>query len=98
MDIATVETPLPSEAFYVYPIYPNPFNPLAKLKFDLQYSGTVHIVICDIMGRIILSDQMKLDAGIHQFEWNASKFSSGIYFIRLSYGAYLKTQKALLVK
>ena len=98
MDIATVETPLPSEAFYVYPIYPNPFNPLAKLKFDLQYSGTVDIVICDIMGRIILSDQMKLDAGIHQFEWNASKFSSGIYFIRLSYGAYLETQKALLVK
>ena len=54
--------------------------------------------ISDIIGRIVLSDKMELSAGTHQFEWDASKLSSGIYFIRLSYGTHIKTQKALLVK
>ena len=98
IDNANIDTPLPSEDFYVHPIFPNPFNPLANIKVDLNYSGIIDIVISDIIGRIVLSDKMELSAGTHQFEWDASKLSSGIYFIRLSYGTHIKTQKALLVK
>ena len=82
----------------MHPIFPNPFNPLANIKVDINYSGIIDIVISDIIGRIVLSYKMEVSAGTHQFEWDASKFSSGIYFVRLSYGTHIKTQKALLVK
>ena len=69
-----------------------------SIKKELDFGKDVDIVISDIIGRIVLSDKMELSAGTHQFEWDASKLSSGIYFIRLSYGTHIKTQKALLVK
>jgi hypothetical protein len=63
--------------------YPNPFNPLTKLNFQLPADGQVKIVVYDIMGRevALLVDQ-KLTKGTHTFSWDASGLSSGMYFCR----------------
>ena len=55
--------------------------------------------IYDINGRKIetLLDKF-MSNGIHKFNWNASKYSSGVYFVKLSDGKSLLTQKLMLMK
>jgi len=98
IDLVNNEPQLPEKDFYLHPIYPNPFNPLATVKFDLVHSGILDISIYNILGNVIVSDQMQMNAGTHQFQWNASNSPSGVYFIRLGYGTDFRMEKALLVK
>ena len=42
----------PSE-FTLYPAYPNPFNPVTSLRYDLTEDAQVNITIYDMMGRIV---------------------------------------------
>ena len=37
-------------------------------------------------------------AGFHSVKWDASKFSSGIYFLNMSAGEFAKTKKMVLIK
>lgn len=69
--------------FGVSPNYPNPFNPLTKIDFQLPTDGQVKIMVYDIMGREVatLVDQ-KLSKGTHTFSWDASGVASGMYFCR----------------
>jgi hypothetical protein len=55
--------------------------------------------IFDITGRVVetLLNE-KLITGEHEVVWNASGFSSGIYFVRLQSGTVVQTQKIVLVK
>ena len=36
--------------------------------------------------------------GYHTINWNASEQSSGMYFVRMIAGEYMKTQKLMLIK
>jgi hypothetical protein len=40
----------------------------------------------------------KVNMGMHSFEWNASDFSSGIYFCRLETSSGSETKKMILLK
>jgi hypothetical protein len=80
-------------------VYPNPFNPMTNINFQLEKSNFTEIKIYDINGReveIIFSDV--LQSGIFNFEWTASNLPSGMYLIRVISGSYSKTIKAFLVK
>jgi hypothetical protein len=79
--------------------YPNPFNPVTSIKFSLPKSGIVKLEIIDVTGKIV--DNLvneKLEAGTYSINWNADKFSSGIYFYRITAGDYYQTRKMILVK
>jgi hypothetical protein len=39
-----------------------------------------------------------MDAGYHSVDWNASDFSSGVYFYRIKSGTFAKTMKLILLK
>jgi len=39
-----------------------------------------------------------LDAGFHSYSWDASGYSSGIYFTRLKAGVFMDTKKMMLLK
>jgi hypothetical protein len=79
--------------------YPNPFNPTTNIKFDVAKYCNTEISVFDVMGRKIgtLVNQ-KLSPGSYEVEWNASTYSSGIYYIRMQSDNYIETQKALLIK
>ena len=72
------------EKFKLYPAYPNPFNPITTLKFDVPKS--VHVIpislsIFDITGRkveTLISE--KKSHGTVRTQWNAFGHSSGVYF------------------
>ena len=87
------------EKYNLYQSYPNPFNPKVTIKFDIAENSDVKLVIYDLLGREIttlVSD--KLNSGIYQIEWNASNYTSGIYFYRLKAGDYSSAKKMILVK
>jgi hypothetical protein len=92
--------------FILYQNYPNPFNPATVIKFDNPSASLVNLVIYDILGKeieILVNEE--LPAGSYEFSWNASSYSSGIYFYRIymqdlnGYGRnYSQVKKMILTK
>jgi flagellar hook assembly protein FlgD len=92
---------LPND-FVLHQSYPNPFNPITTIKFDIpsvRTHGNASVRIYDITGRLIeaLIDE-ELESGNHTIQWNATGFSSGVYFVRLQSDNYGQTQKLILMK
>lgn len=88
----------------LHPGYPNPFNPAVNITFDLPTASHVTLEIFNILGeRVITLLSENRSAGRHSLQWNgqntAGKFAgSNVYFIRLSAGHQLRTQKIILLK
>jgi photosystem II stability/assembly factor-like uncharacterized protein len=79
--------------------YPNPFNSVTKIQFDVPEKGNVKIVVYDISGKelnVILNE--RLQPGKYEVEWNASQYSSGMYFYRMQTENYIVTRKMILIK
>jgi hypothetical protein len=64
--------------------YPNPFNPSTAIRFEVPVKSRVMITIYDALGRRVqtLVDR-QLNPGVYTEYWNASAFSSGVYYYRL---------------
>ncbi len=79
--------------------YPNPFNPLTSIPFELPRPGHIKLEIFDAAGRHIttLLDEQR-PTGRHLAVFDGSRLSSGVYFYRLSAQSYSQTRKMLLVK
>jgi hypothetical protein len=79
--------------------YPNPFNAATTISFDIPFENKVTLSIYNMLGQRIenLVDGW-LSAGHHAVNWDASTYSSGVYFYRLQYGDYISTRKMNLVK
>ena len=91
---------LPSEVA-LYPAYPNPFNPVTTIAFDVpeNIQGVVSLQIFDITGRRVATlVDGRLLPGKYRMKWHAHKIASGMYFARLIVGAKIKTQKIILLK
>jgi hypothetical protein len=88
-------------SFMLHQNYPNPFNPATKIRFNLpeNSNGIVQLIIYDILGReISVLVNSILSPGTYEVVWNASGFSSGVYFYTLRTGDYSETKKMVLTK
>jgi len=93
--------PIPTSVS-LHPAYPNPFNPLTTLKYDIpdmSIAAKTYLSIFDIRGREIelLMNSYKTP-GSYNLNWNASEYSSGVYFAQLRFGNQVRTQKIILLK
>jgi hypothetical protein len=79
--------------------YPNPFNPSTTIRYEIPRQGHVTLKIYNIIGQEVetLIDEQR-NAGRGEVVWNASRFSSGVYFSRFRAGEFTKTMKLILVK
>ena len=77
-------------------IYPNPFSDYVYLKFSDRYSGSVSIIVYNIMGEVVLSQSISAPSYKLSFNAFADKMPSGFYVIQLS--ADEKVQTVKLVK
>jgi len=79
--------------------YPNPFNPTTQIKFSLPKASNVKLTIYDAIGKEVMTlvDQY-MDAGNYTADWNASKFSSGIYLYRIEADNFIQVKKMILIK
>ena len=85
--------------FEINQIYPNPFNPITTIRYGLNQNANIQVSIYDINGRLIttLINEFQI-TGYHFITWDASNFSSGIYFLNISAGEIAKTKKMVLIK
>jgi len=87
------------ESYSLEQNYPNPFNPATKIKFNIPRTSFVKITVFDITGRevsTLVNEQLM--PGTYETDWNASNYSSGVYFYRLQTENYTETKKMLLIK
>lgn len=87
------------EVFVLKQNYPNPFNPSTNIEFNIPKDEFVNLVVYDLMGEevVVLESGFK-KAGSHEYNFNASKLPSGVYFYTLNAGEYTSTMKMMLVK
>lgn len=70
--------------FYIEQNFPNPFNPSTKIRFSISKPGLVTLKVYDVLGREV-AETFKdyLEPGQYENTWNASRYASGIYFVKL---------------
>ncbi|CAN5429881.1 hypothetical protein BH10BAC5_BH10BAC5_17620 [soil metagenome] len=85
--------------YKLYNNYPNPFNPVTNLKFDIAKSSFVKIRVFDLTGKVVSELVNKyLVAGEYETAFNATDLSSGMYFYRLETEDFSETKKMFLIK
>jgi len=90
--------------YTLYPNYPNPFNPVTTLRYDLPEDAMVNITIYDMMGRQVKAlVNGSQTAGYKSIQWNATNslgepVSAGLYLYTIQAGDYTQTNKMVLLK
>jgi hypothetical protein len=85
--------------FVLHDNCPNPFNATTTISFDLPSAGCVNLDVYNLAGQKIATlINGNMDAGEHNVIWDASAFSSGIYFYRLTAGDKVFTRRMTLLK
>jgi len=80
-------------------LYPNPFNPVTTISFSVPISANVKIAAYDIVGNQVATIlNQTLPSGTQSVAWNAKNRPSGVYFVRMESGAFVRTQKIMLLK
>ena len=83
--------------FELYQNYPNPFNTKTVIKYSLLVDGHTELSIYNLLGhKVATIVSGRQPAGNYTVEWDASRFSSGIYLYRLSTDQGLTRAKKLL--
>jgi len=94
-------TPLPAD-FTLAQNFPNPFNPSTQIRFIVPATSdrmTVRLLIFDMLGRCV--DELvdgELNQGAHTVVWDASRFSSGVYYCKLVTPSGTQIRKMVLIK
>ncbi len=79
--------------------FPNPFNPVTKIRYQLPKESRVSIKLFDILGAEVkeLVNEQK-EAGVYEINLNASELPSGTYIYRIIAGDFVQTKKMILLK
>jgi hypothetical protein len=86
-------------AFALYNNFPNPFNPITKIRFDLPKKSFVKVIIYDIQGKEVgILINKEIQAGVYEYEFNGGNLTSGIYFYSFTAGDYVASKKMILLK
>ena len=80
--------------------YPNPFNPSTLIQFSLPEDvNNVTLTVYDGLGQKVAElVNGSMQAGYHQYQWNASNVASGLYIYQLRTEKFVSTKKMMLLK
>jgi hypothetical protein len=88
-----------AENFTLSQNYPNPFNPATRIEFSVPKASFVKLAVYDVTGRQVETlVSQNISAGTYKADWDASKYSSGVYFYSLTANGYTQTRRMLLIK
>lgn len=98
INVEKISSLIPDE-FILNQNYPNPFNPKTMISYSIPKSDFVTLKIYDALGRQIstLVNEFQTN-GSYEVSFDASKFSSGVYFYRLESNGSSITKNMILVK
>ncbi|MEE9167618.1 MAG: Ig-like domain-containing protein [Candidatus Neomarinimicrobiota bacterium] len=102
--VSIEESELIPETFALHENYPNPFNPVTSIRYELPEKSRIVITIHDILGKEIgtLVNTIQ-DAGYKSVIWDGTDefgrtVGTGIYLYQMKAGDYTQTKKMLLLK
>jgi len=90
--------------FALLPAYPNPFNPITTLRYDLPEDALVILTVYDMLGREITQlVNTTQEAGFKSAQWDATNsmgrpVSAGVYLYQIQAGKFVQTRKMVLLK
>ena len=95
--------PIPKQ-YALHPNFPNPFNPITKIRYELPKESDVRLAIFNLRGELIKwIVNNKQQPGYYECQWDGTNnfgqaVSSGIYLYRLQAGDFQQVRKCLIVK
>ena len=112
LEDATVEVRDPSAVPGLLPMtfslgncWPNPFNPMTTISYDLPKASRVNLRVFNIAGRLVrtLVNGEVVEAGRKEVVWrgrdgSGRQVASGTYFYRLDVGSFSETKRMVLIK
>ncbi len=103
-DVITVNLSIKTE-YKLSQNYPNPFNPTTQISFTLPQKSYVKLNVYNVLGKVVAElVNQKLDAGLYNYEFDASNLTSGVYFYAItalsesSANNFYKIRKMNLIK
>jgi hypothetical protein len=85
--------------FHLNEPYPNPFNPMVNIEFSIIEKSVIYLLVYDIKGTELETIYNGIRyPGIYKYSWNAEKYPSGTYFVKLKTESYEETKKIVLLK
>jgi predicted extracellular nuclease len=90
---------IPPNSFRLNPAYPNPFNPVTQLAWQLDRAGDYELSAYNVLGqKVSVISEGFGQPGTYSYRWNAGDLPTGVYYIQLKSGVNKQTQKVLLLK
>jgi len=90
--------------FALFQSYPNPFNPLCTIRYQVATRGKVTIRVFDVRGAVVrtVRDSWR-EPGVYSEVWDGKHddgrvLPSGVYFYRLEAGDFVATRKMVLLR
>ncbi len=84
--------------------FPNPFNPITEIKYELPIDEFVELTIYDLMGRNVKNLISKYHStGSYSIKWDGTNnvgelVSAGMYFYTFKTNNYSQTRKMMFIK
>ena len=87
------------KTYKLYNNYPNPFNPVSTIRYDLPHSADVKLIVFNTLGQEVATlINGHYQAGSYSVIWDGTNYPSGVYFYKIYAGNFTDTKKMLLVK
>lgn len=77
-------------------VYPNPVSDVANFRLNLNKASDIELVITDITGRIVASEQRSNLSGKQELKINTSTLPSGTYLYKVSTDDDVRTGKLIV--
>ena len=83
--------------------YPNPFNPVKTIRYDLTEASYVCVTVYDMLGNVINNFvSINQSSGYKRIQWNATNnqghpVSAGLYFYSIEARNFRQTKKVILI-
>lgn len=85
--------------YELFPNYPNPFNGMTTIRYQIPKESDVKITIYNILGKEIKTIvEENQNRGNYNVLFDATNLSSGIYFYTMKAGTFIETRKMILLK
>ena len=84
--------------------FPNPFNPITTVRYELPEDSFVDVTVYDMLGNVVNNlVNTNQSSGYKSIQWNATNnqgepVSAGVYLYKIQTGDFVDTKKMILLK